>query len=75
MVSAEIFKPDYRSRHKIDMMRRILLVPVLCLAGIAAADTVNSNAADAETLINVLKGVGPEKAAAIVDYREQNGQY
>lgn len=58
------------------LIRNILLVLMLCFAGIAgAADDVNINTADAETLMKILKGVGPEKAAAIVDYRNMNGPF
>lgn len=58
------------------IIRKILLVLMLCFAGIAgAADNVDINTADAETLMKMLKGVGPEKAAAIVDYRNTNGPF
>ena len=60
----------------MDVIRKILLVLMLCFAGIAAAaDAVDINSADAETLMKILKGVGPEKAAAIVEYRQQNGPF
>ena len=60
----------------MNIVRKILLVLMLCFAGIAfAADQVNINTADAETLMKILKGVGPEKAAAIVDYRNSNGPF
>ena len=60
----------------MNIVRKILLVLMLCFAGIAAAaDAVNINTADAKTLMKVLKGVGPEKAAAIVDYRNTNGPF
>lgn len=36
--------------------------------------TVNINKADAKT-IQTLKGIGPKKAEAIVDYREKNGKF
>ena len=58
------------------IIRKILLVLMLCFAGLAgAADDVNINTADAETLMKMLKGVGQEKAAAIVDYRNTNGPF
>ena len=41
----------------------------------SAADVININTADAPTLAAVLDGVGPNKAAAIVDYREANGPF
>lgn len=40
-----------------------------------ASDTVNINSADAETLQNMLVGIGNAKAAAIVAYREENGPF
>jgi competence protein ComEA len=42
-----------------------------------AADTtqININTADAWNLARELHGVGPKKAAAIVEFREKNGQF
>ncbi len=40
-----------------------------------AAEAININTADKETLMNVIKGVGEQKAAAIVEYREKNGPF
>ena len=42
-------------------------------AAFAAPESVNVNSADAETLAAALDGVGLVRAAAIVEYREQNG--
>jgi competence protein ComEA len=36
---------------------------------------VNINEADAETIADVLVGVGPAKAEAIVKYREEHGPF
>ena len=47
-----------------------LLLPVLALAG-----PVNVNTADAETLSEALQGVGPNKARAIVEYRQKHGPF
>ena len=41
----------------------------------AAPDSVNVNAADAETLAAVLDGVGITRAEAIVRYREEHGRF
>lgn len=41
----------------------------------AAQQRVNINKADAETIADVLVGVGASKAKAIVEYREQNGPF
>jgi competence protein ComEA len=40
-----------------------------------AVEQVNINAADAETIADVLVGVGDSKAKAIVEFREQNGPF
>ncbi len=40
-----------------------------------AADKVNINTADAARLEAVLINVGPAKAAAIVEYRKENGPF
>lgn len=44
-------------------------------AAIAAPESVNVNVADAQTIAQVLKGVGLSRAQAIVEYRERNGDY
>ena len=45
------------------------------LSGTCADSPVDINVADAATLAEVMVGIGPAKAAAIVDYREQNGPF
>ena len=56
-----------------------VLAPVLLsllMAGSAfASEKVNINTADAAALDRVLVGVGPSKAAAIVEYRKANGPF
>lgn len=49
----------------------LLLLPI---AGFSA-DTININTADKETLMSVIKGVGETKAEAIINYREENGNF
>ncbi|MCZ6709885.1 MAG: ComEA family DNA-binding protein [Gammaproteobacteria bacterium] len=62
------------------LVRRIsrlsVLVATLC-AGLAFATptSVNVNQADAQTIAEVLNGVGLSRAQAIVEYREQNGEF
>ncbi|MGA0807202.1 MAG: ComEA family DNA-binding protein [Pseudohongiellaceae bacterium] len=41
----------------------------------SAEERVNINEADADTLADVLQGVGQSRARAIVEYREQNGRF
>ncbi|KAF1691165.1 ComEA family DNA-binding protein [Pseudoxanthomonas koreensis] len=55
---------------------RMLLLAVLMGAGVAwAADKVDINSADAAQLEQVLVGVGPAKAEAIVEHRKANGPF
>lgn len=57
-------------------MRIASLLGALALAPVAAfAGPVDINSADAETIAAELAGIGPAKAAAIVEYREANGPF
>ncbi|MDX1252482.1 MAG: helix-hairpin-helix domain-containing protein [Gammaproteobacteria bacterium] len=51
------------------------LNPASVVPAAPAPQNVNLNTADAETLINVLDGIGPGKAAAIIAYRKQHGPF
>lgn len=53
----------------------VLATVLYASAAIAAPESVNVNAADAQTIAQVLKGVGLSRAEAIVEYRERNGDY
>ncbi|MBF6592273.1 MAG: helix-hairpin-helix domain-containing protein, partial [Ktedonobacterales bacterium] len=48
---------------------------LLTTAAVAYAAPVDINTADAQTLAQAIKGIGPQKAAAIVTYREQHGPF
>jgi len=52
----------------------IFLIPVAAQALAGQAALVNINTADA-TLLDTLPGIGPSKAAAIIDYRTKNGPF
>ena len=52
------------------------LISLALLAGpLSAAGPVDLNTADAQTLAQVLDGVGPAKAQAIIEYRQANGPF
>lgn len=56
-------------------MKRILSSIILFLTGIGMAlAAVNINTATVDEL-NAVKGIGPAKAKAIVEYRDKNGPY
>ncbi|MDH4126519.1 MAG: helix-hairpin-helix domain-containing protein [Gammaproteobacteria bacterium] len=54
---------------------RLLTVLAACLPLWAFAGPVDINTADAATISAELKGVGPTKAQAIVEYREKHGPF
>lgn len=57
-------------------LKACLLALCLAFAAVAgAADKVDINTADAQTLAESLNGIGLAKAEAIVAHREQNGPF
>jgi competence protein ComEA len=57
-------------------IRKLLAgLAIACLPLMALAGPVNINSADAETISAELKGIGPSKAKAIVEYREKYGPF
>lgn len=60
----------------MSLLKSLLATTLLCLSlAVGAADTVNVNQADADTLATAIVGIGPAKAAAIVAYREAHGPF
>ena len=59
------------------MKKSYLLIAMLCmfLFSFAAWAEVNINTASAQELSAKLNNIGPAKAAAIVEYRQTNGEF
>lgn len=56
--------------------RHLIACAILLVAGaVYAADPVNINTADAETLAAAINGVGLKKARDIVSHRQKNGPF
>ena len=53
----------------------ITAIALLACGAVFAAEPVNINTADAQTLADAINGVGLKRAEAIVDYRNQNGPF
>jgi competence protein ComEA len=53
----------------------VLLMASVVASVVHAADPVNINTADAETLAAAINGVGVVRAQEIVSYREKNGPF
>jgi competence protein ComEA len=54
---------------------RSLFFAALLASGAVWADAVDINHADAATIAKELKGIGPARAQAIVEYREKHGAF
>lgn len=60
----------------VKFITRLSAVALTLLAfGLSAAERVNINEASVAELASALKGVGPAKAQAIIEYREENGPF
>ncbi len=60
---------------KFSILLFLLSMMVLPITHAADLQKVDINTANAQTLARVLNGIGPKKAAAIVDYRKKNGPF
>jgi competence protein ComEA len=58
------------------LLRNLLAVWLLCMPLAALSEAViNINTADSDAMVEDLVGVGPQKAMAIVRYRQQHGPF
>ena len=55
-------------------MKKIFLFLMLCSFSVFA-ERVNINRADADAISKALKGIGPKKAEAIIQYRKEHGDF
>lgn len=64
-----------KNRLLILSMLKILLLCFLLININLQASPININQADAETISNALAGIGPKKALAIIQYRNEHGEF
>lgn len=57
------------------ILKVLTLAFLVTLSSWSFAETVNINTADAQVIAKHVKGVGSARAQAIVEYREQNGEF
>lgn len=57
------------------IIRKFAILLLCVLAPIGVAGAVDINTADAPTLANEINGVGPDRAEAIVAYRQEHGPF
>lgn len=57
------------------MIKSVLTSIALLFSSLSIASPVNINTADADQIAKALKGIGPGKAAAIVEFRAENGPF
>jgi len=59
----------------METIKKLVMMMMLALSlNLAAADPVNINSADKQTLMQI-KGVGEKRADAIIAWREKNGPF
>jgi competence protein ComEA len=57
------------------LIRTLVGAVLLSLSLTAAANPVDLNSADADTLASAMVGIGPQKAMEIIRYRDQHGPF
>ena len=57
------------------LYRLLLACLIAAPLTVSSGPVVNINTADSETLVDDLVGIGPQKALAIVRYRQQHGPF
>lgn len=53
----------------------LVALTLFAAAGLSYAAPVNINTADVQALAENINGIGPKKAQAIIDYRQENGPF
>ena len=57
------------------MIQRLILLLAMVASSMVYAGTININTADADSLAAGIQGVGDKRAQAIVEYRQQHGEF
>jgi competence protein ComEA len=69
-------RPVPRMEKIMKTFRKLLVTCLLCLLfGVAHADVIDINSADASVLAANISGIGPTRAEVIVAYRNVNGPF
>ena len=60
----------------VNTLGKVLVAMALfAAAGLSIAGPVNINTADVQALADNINGIGPKKAQAIIEYRQENGPF
>ena len=57
------------------MILRCLLIASMASFSVAMATPIDINQVDAKVLAKTVKGIGPTRAQAIIDYRDKHGNF
>ena len=74
-LSFKIVPSVFNRYWRFNMFKKLILGILTTVCFSFASAVVDLNTATAEQLQSALKGVGPAKAKAIVEYREKNGAF
>ena len=62
-------------QYKMDFLKITCCSFLLVLSSLSFAEPVNINVADADVIAKSLKGIGINKAALVVEYRDMHGSF
>jgi competence protein ComEA len=84
MLNGMAYQHNHLNQKEEKMLNRKIVIPVLVVVLVCLVCVINVNAAEAEKVnintasaeqLTQLKGIGPNHAAKIVEFREKNGPF